>query len=46
MNLEKLFYNTIKLNKPNVTESSIKMYSNCIKNFQSKNTKLKTRNKK
>ena len=46
MNLEIEFYNTIKLNKPNITESSIKMYSNCIKNFYSQNTKYKTINKK
>ena len=46
MNLEIEFYNKIKLNKPNITESSIKMYSNCIKNFYSQNTKYKTINKK
>ena len=42
MNLEIKFYKTIKLNKPSITESFMKMYLICIKNFYSQNTKYKT----
>lgn len=45
-NLKTEFYNIIKLNKPNISESSIEMYSNCIKTFYLQNTKYKTINKK
>ena len=46
MSIETEFYNTIKLNKPNISESYIKIYSNRINNFYSQNTKYKTINKK